>query len=84
MILINKPDIDKKNTAFYRLYAYEELNRVNEELISDLKIETNNLKEIASKQEIIIENQKVQLANKDIQYKEAISDLEKQVKRANV
>lgn len=83
MILINKPDLDKINTAFYRLDTYEELNRVNEELIADLKIESNNLKEIASKQEIIIENQKIQLVNKDTQYKETISDLEKQVKRAN-
>lgn len=83
MILINKPDLDKINTAFYRLDTYEELNRVNEELIADLKIESNSLKEIASKQEIIIENQKIQLVNKDTQYKETISDLEKQVKRAN-
>ena len=83
MILVNKPDLDKINTAFYRLEIYEDLNETNEEIISNLQLETNKLKELADKQEIIIDNQKQQLANREKENKELISDLEKQVKRAN-
>lgn len=83
MILVNKPDLDKINTAFYRLEIYEDLNETNEEIISNLQLETNKLKELADKQEIIIDNQKQQLANREKENKELISDLEKQIKRAN-
>ena len=83
MVLVNKPDLDKINTAFYRLEMYQELNETNEDIISNLQLETNKLKELADKQEIIINNQKLQLANREQENKELISDLEKQVKKAN-
>lgn len=83
MILINKPDLDKINTTFYRLEVSDSLNRVNEELISNLVLESNTLKDIVDSQKAIIENQNIQLEQKSSKDKEVISDLEKQVKRAN-
>lgn len=83
MILINKPDLDKINTTFYRLDVLDSLNKVNEELIVNLVSESNVLKDLSNSQRIIIENQKLQIENANSKNKEVISDLEKQVKRAN-
>lgn len=83
MILINKPDLDKINTAFYRLELSDSLNKVNDELVLNLVSESNKLKEISNSQQIIIENQKIQIERISSANKDVISDLEKQVKIAN-
>lgn len=83
MIMINKPDLDKINTTFYRLEVADSLNKVNDELISNLVLESNTLKDIVDSQKSIIENQTIQIEHNSSKDKEVISDLEKQVKRAN-
>ena len=83
MFLLNKPDIDKINTAFNRLTYADSLNRVNEQIISSINIENAKLENIISEQKIIIDNKDIQISNIKEQNKEVISDLEKQVKRAN-
>lgn len=83
MILINKPDLDKINTAFYRLEVSDSLNIVNERLISNLILESNKLKELSESQRAIIENQKIQMDRINSSNKDVISDLEKQLKIAN-
>ena len=83
MILINKPDLDKINTVFYKLEVSDSLNRVNDKLISNLISETNTLKQLSDSQRAIIENQNIQIERISSKNKEVISDLEKQVKIAN-
>lgn len=83
MILINKPDLDKINTMFYRLEVSDSLNRVNDKLISNLILESNKLKEMSNSQRVIIENQKIQIEHINSSNKDVISDLEKQLKIAN-
>ena len=83
MILINKPDLDKINTTFYLLDVADSLNSVNEEIISNLTLQTNTLKDLANSQIAIIENQNIQIEHIKSVNQDVISDLEKQVKRAN-
>ena len=83
MFLLNKPDIDKINTAFNRLTYADSLNSVNEKIISSINIENAKLENIISEQKIIINNKDIQISNIQEKNKEVISDLEKQVKRAN-
>ena len=83
MILINKPDLDKINTAFYRLDAADSLLIINEEIITNLEIKNNTLNDIINSQQTIIENKDIQLEHIRSKDKDVISDLEKQVKIAN-
>lgn len=83
MIMINKADLDKINTTFYQLEVSDSLNVVNEKIISSLISETNTLKDIMNSQRVIIENQNIQLEHISSANKDVISDLEKQLKRAN-
>ena len=83
MIMINKVDLDKINTTFYRLDLADSLNVINDKLITSLISESNTLKELSNTQRAIIENQKIQIERINSANKDVISDLEKQVKRAN-
>ena len=83
MIVINKTDLDKINTAFYMLDAYDSLNVVSEEMISTLKVINNNLENVIEQQKYVIDNQEIQIKTINSKNKDVISDLEKQVKRAN-
>ena len=83
MILLNKPDLDKINTTFYRLHYMDSLNVVNDKIIAQVTTEKETLRNIISEQKIIIGNKDTQISQIKEQNKEVISDLEKQVKRAN-
>ena len=83
MILLNKPDVDKINTVFYRLDYADSLNIVNEAIITSLNTENSKLENIISEQKLILSNKDVQISNIKEKNKEVISDLEKQVKRTN-
>ena len=83
MILINKPDLDKINTTFYRLEVADSLNAVNDEIISTLTSKADTLEEISDSQKQIIENQQTQIEDIKKKNLEVITDLESQVKRAN-
>lgn len=83
MILINKIDADKINTAFNRLAWFDSLNVVNSEIISSLNVENNKLESIISEQRAIISNKDEQILQIKTKNQEVVSDLEKQVKRAN-
>lgn len=83
MVLINKPDLDKINTAFYRLESLDSLQVINEKLISNLENQNQGLNDIIDSQQKIIENQTIQIKNTKDESKDVISDLEKQVKSVN-
>lgn len=83
MIVLNKTDLDKINTAFYMLDVYDSLNVVSEEMISTLKVINNNLENVIEQQKYVIDNQEIQIKTINSKNKDVISDLEKQVKRAN-
>lgn len=83
MIVLNKTDLDKINTAFYMLDVCDSLNVVNEEMISTLKVINNNLENVIEQQKYVIDNQEIQIKTINSKNKDVISDLEKQVKRAN-
>ena len=83
MVLINKPDLDKINTTFYMFEQLDSLNTINEQLINSLKIQTSKLENIVSEQNQVISNKDTQIDYITKQNKEIVSDLEKQVKRAN-
>lgn len=84
MLLINKNDADIINTVFYQYDILDSLNTVNEQIISDLNIKNFDLENIISEQNIILDNKDTQIYNIKQQNKEVISNLEKQVKRANI
>ena len=83
MIVINKKDADIINTAFYRCEILDSLNVINEELISALQIENSKLESIVSEQKAVIEDKDVQILHIKLADEEVISNLEKQIKRAN-
>ena len=83
MILINKLDADVVNTLFYRNEILDSLNNVNENIIRAIKLENSKLEKIIAEQSIVINNKDEQLVNIQLKDKEVISDLEKQIKRAN-
>ena len=83
MILLNKPDVDKINTVFYRLDYADSLNIVNEAIITSLNVENSKLENIISEQKLVLTNKDIQINNIKEKDKEVISNLEKQVKRAN-
>ena len=83
MLLINKNDADIINTVFYKHDVLDSLNVVNEQIINRLNTKNSDLENIISEQNIILDNKDTQIINIKQQNKEAISDLEKQVKRAN-
>lgn len=83
MIVLNKSDLDKINTAFYMLDVSDSLNVVNEQIISTLKMTNNNLESIIERQKYVISNQETQINTINSKNKDVISDLEKQLKRAN-
>ena len=83
MLLINKNDADIINTVFYQYNVLDSLNVINEQIILSLNVKNSNLESIVTEQKIILENKDKQLTNIKQQNKEVISDLEKQVKRAN-
>ncbi len=83
MILINKPDLDKINTAFYRLDIADSLNVINDRIIDDLTITNDKLKDVIESQRIIIDNKDILLDRLRSEKNDAITDLEKQIKRAN-
>jgi len=83
MLLINKNDADIINTVFYQYNVLDSLNIINEQIILSLNVKNSNLESIVTEQKIILENKDKQLTNIKQQNKEVISDLEKQVKRAN-
>lgn len=83
MIMINKSDLDKINTAFYRLEVSDSLNVVNDRLIEDLTLTSDKLKDMVESQRIIIENKDILIERINSNNQEMISDLEKQLKRAN-
>ena len=84
MFVLNKNDVDKINTAFYKLECADSLNIVNDKIITALSIESSKLYNIISEQRIIIENKDIEINQIITENKEVISDLEKQLKRANV
>lgn len=83
MIMINKSDLDKINTAFYRLEVSDSLNVVNDRLIEDLTLTSDKLKDMVESQRIIIENKDILIERINSNNQEVVSDLEKQLKRAN-
>ena len=83
MILINKPDLDKINTAFYRLDVADSLNVINDRLIEDLTITNTKLKDVIEEQGIIIDNKDIIIDRIKTENQDLVSDLEKQIKRAN-
>ena len=83
MLLINKPDADIINTVFYRYNILDSLNVVNETIISKLSDKNEKLESIVSEQDTILTNKDIQISNIQQQNKEVISNLEKQVNRAN-
>ena len=83
MVVLNKSDLDKINTAFYMLDVSDSLNVVNEQIISTLKMTNNNLESIIERQKYVISNQETQINTINSKNKDVISDLEKQLKRAN-
>ena len=83
MALLNKPDLDKINTAFYRLDCADSLNIINEKIISNLNEENSKLDSIANSYKSIVANKDIQIENIKSENKEVISDFEKQIKRAN-
>ena len=83
MVLINKPDLDKINTAFYRLDKSDSLNVVNDRIITNLEVESRKLNQIIETQKYIISNKDEQIRTIKLQNKEIVSDLEKQISRAN-
>lgn len=83
MVLINKLDLDKINTAFYRLDKSDSLNVVNDRIITNLEVESRKLNQIIETQKYIISNKDEQIRTIKLQNKEIVSDLEKQISRAN-
>lgn len=83
MILLNKPDIDKINTTFKRLEYSDSLNVINEQIITELNLKSNKLEDIISEQKVILTNKDTQILQIKSRNQEVISDLEKQVKKAN-
>lgn len=83
MALLNKPDLDKINTAFYRLDCADSLNIINEKIISALNDENLKLDSIANSYKTIVANKDTQIENIKTENQEVISDFEKQIKRAN-
>lgn len=83
MIMINKSDLDKINTAFYRLEVSDSLNVVNDRIIEDLTLTSDKLKDMVESQRIIIENKDILIERINSNNQEVVSDLEKQLKRAN-
>lgn len=83
MVLLNKPDLDKINTAFYRLECADSLNAINEQIIDTLNAKEQKLEQSISVYQEVIKNKDEQISNIKEQNKEVISDFEKQVKRAN-
>lgn len=83
MILINKTDADKINTLFNRYEYADSLNKINENIISTMSLENSKLDSIISAQSSIIINKDEQMSLVKRQNEEAISNLEKQLKRAN-
>lgn len=83
MALLNKPDLDKINTAFYRLDCADSLNVVNEQIINDLNNKNYKLDSIVNSYKVVIANKDTQIENIKYANKEVISDFEKQIKRAN-
>lgn len=83
MILINKPDLDKINTTFYRLETLDSLLVIDEDIITNLEIKNNTLNDIINSQQQIIENKNIQIEQINYKNKDVISDLEKQVKSVN-
>lgn len=83
MALLNKLDLDKINTAFYRLDCADSLNVINEQIINTLNKENSKLDSIANSYKTIIINKDTQIENIKTENKEVISDFEKQIKRAN-
>lgn len=80
MALVNKSDIDKINTAFYRLKYADSLNTINNNIILLLNDEKSKLESILSEQNQIINNKDTQISIIRIKNRETISNLEKQVK----
>ena len=83
MALLNKKDIDKINTVFFRLECADSLNKINEKIISNLNTSNLKLENIISEQKLILDNKDVQISQIKEQSLDVISDLEKQVKRSN-
>lgn len=83
MALLNKPDLDKINTTFYRLDCADSLNIINEKIISALNDENSKLDSIANSYKTIVANKDTQIENIKTENQEVISDFEKQIKRAN-
>lgn len=83
MVLLNKPDLDIINTTFQKLEYADSLNIVNEKIISIINIENAKLESIIEEQKIILQNKDTQIKNIKDKNQEVVSDLEKQVKRAN-
>lgn len=83
MVVINKTDLDKINTAFYRVGVLDSLNIVNEIIISELNNKVKTISEIVDSQEIILKNKDEQINNIQLKNKEILSDLEGQLKRTN-
>lgn len=84
MVLLNKPDLDIINTAFYRLEYADSLNTINENLISLLNVKNDKLDSIINVQKVVITNKDTQINNIKTQHREVVSNLEKQVKRAGI
>lgn len=83
MVVINKTDVDKINTAFYLLDYADSLNSLNEQIINTLKSSVTTLESICENQKLVISNQETQINNIKSTNKDVISDLEKQLKIAN-
>lgn len=81
MLLINKPDLDKINTAFYLLDVSDSLNVVNEQIINNLKVQSSKLENIINEQNAVIANKDIQLEIIEKQNKEIVSDLQKQINK---
>ena len=83
MVLLNKTDLDVINAAFHKAEYADSLNSVNDNLIWLLSLKSEKLEAILADQKIIISNNDIQISNIKTQKEEVISDLEKQLKRAN-
>lgn len=83
MFLLNKPDVDIINTTFYKLDCADSLNAVNDAIIAGMSAENLKLESVISEQKSVLQNKDLQITNIQETNKEVISNLEKQVKRAN-
>lgn len=81
MALINKDDIDRINTIFYRESVLDSLNLINEQIIEDQKHKIIGLNEIIEQKDIIIDTDNLKIDQLISTQKESESLYENQIKK---